>query len=99
MTRGYHSIENLRLEVEIPTGGLPWIPTRQPVEVSDWTGSAAPHEPRFTTVAAWRGSYGPVDAFDTSRPYRRPSAAFLRVGRRYSERIAGGEGPSPAQGS
>jgi hypothetical protein len=52
----------------IPTGGLPWIATRQPVCVEDWAAPPAPTPAptpttmaRFTTVAAWRGSYGPVE--------------------------------------
>lgn len=47
---------------QIPTGGLPWIATRQPVCLADWSAPAAPPtSSRFTTVAAWRGSYGPVE--------------------------------------
>jgi hypothetical protein len=43
----------------IPTGGIRWRHTRQPivlpeaVDQSPWTG-------RFTTIASWRGAYGPV---------------------------------------
>jgi hypothetical protein len=44
----------------IPTCGLDWVPTRQPVAVRDWTGPEVADVSRFTTVAAWRGSYGPV---------------------------------------
>lgn len=44
----------------IPTCGLEWIPTRQPVAVADWAGPGPVSRSRFTTVAAWRGSYGPV---------------------------------------
>jgi hypothetical protein len=45
----------------IPTGGLPWIPTRQPTCVADWEAGGAPVANCFTTVASWRGSYGPVE--------------------------------------
>ncbi len=51
----------------IPTNGLTWIPTRQPVSMTAWetTAPPPPTEPaptlRFTTVASWRGSYGPVE--------------------------------------
>ncbi len=44
----------------IPTNGLRWRPIRQPVLLEDWP-VVAPEEPdRLTTVASWRGSYGPV---------------------------------------
>lgn len=44
----------------IPTGGLDWVPTRQPVDPADWAGLPPPDPTRLSTVAAWRGSYGPV---------------------------------------
>ncbi|HEX5365069.1 MAG TPA: hypothetical protein VFW63_00175 [Acidimicrobiales bacterium] len=44
----------------VPTCGLTWIPTRQPVAVDDWAAPPPPGPVRFTTVAAWRGSYGPL---------------------------------------
>lgn len=52
----------------IPTNGLTWIPTRQPVSIPTWDTPVAPSEStvRFTTVAAWRGSYGAVE-FDGRR--------------------------------
>ena len=46
----------------IPTGGLRWRPVRQPVVLEEWP--ALPHAAdldRFTTVASWRGPYGPVE--------------------------------------
>src|SRR5215217_93533 len=45
---------------DIPTGGIRWRPTRQPVVLEDWPASASPDPGRFTTVASWRGAYGPV---------------------------------------
>lgn len=54
----------------IPTGGTRWRPVRQPVLLGDWpvvplpsrAGAASePRRPvRFTSVARWRGPYGPV---------------------------------------
>jgi hypothetical protein len=51
----------------IPTGGIDWLPVRQPVVLDDWpvmpagdtsdTGATR----RLTTVASWRGGYGPVE--------------------------------------
>jgi hypothetical protein len=47
----------------IPTGGIPWCHTLPPVVLDDWP-AAPPGVPgnrlRFTTVASWRGPYGPV---------------------------------------
>src|SRR5688572_9695461 len=51
-------------ECPIPTGGIRWHPVRQPVVLDDWPvaherpGDASPV--RFTTVASWRGAFGPV---------------------------------------
>jgi hypothetical protein len=44
----------------IPTGGVHWRPTRPLVVLDEWP--ACRSEPnRFTTVASWRGAYGPVE--------------------------------------
>lgn len=44
---------------DIPTGGLPWRPIRQPVVLDHWpVTSGAPG--RFTTVASWRGPFGRI---------------------------------------
>ena len=44
----------------IPTGDIRWRPTRQPVVLEHWPVSGARDQNRFTTVATWRGPYGPV---------------------------------------
>jgi hypothetical protein len=45
----------------VPTCGHPWIPTRQPVVLEEWTETpAGPHAP-FTSVATWRGDFGVLD--------------------------------------
>jgi hypothetical protein len=44
----------------IPTGGISWRPIRQPVVLKDWPVTAANEPDRFTTVASWRGAFGPV---------------------------------------
>ncbi len=44
----------------IPTCGLKWIATRQPVNLDHWNPNGTPNPLSFTTVASWRGSYGPV---------------------------------------
>lgn len=48
----------------IPTGDITWHPTRQPVVLAEWP--LCPLLPstdellRFTTIASWRGPYGPI---------------------------------------
>lgn len=44
----------------IPTGGIHWRRTRQPVVLDHWPVSRDGARDRFTTVATWRGPYGPV---------------------------------------
>ncbi len=45
----------------IPTCGLRWITTPQPVVLEAWPFAPSPVREDFTTVARWRGAYGPVD--------------------------------------
>jgi hypothetical protein len=45
----------------IPTGGLRWRPTRQPVVLDDWPVCGTDRPGRFTTIASWRGPYGPIE--------------------------------------
>ena len=42
----------------IPTGGLPWKPTRQPLLLDAWPAAPSPGCGRFTTIAAWRSPFG-----------------------------------------
>jgi hypothetical protein len=44
----------------IPTGGLSWHHTRPPVVLEDWPVVRQESFGRFTTVASWRGAYGPI---------------------------------------
>jgi hypothetical protein len=46
----------------IPTCGIDWQPVRQPVVLEDWPPAAGGDADRFTTIATWRGPYGPVEA-------------------------------------
>ncbi len=48
-------------DCEIPTCGLSWITTPQPVVLEQWPAAPAPPQAAFTTVASWRGAYGPID--------------------------------------
>jgi hypothetical protein len=45
----------------IPTGGIDWRPVSQPVMLDDWPVTSPGRFDRFTTVAMWRGGYGPVE--------------------------------------
>lgn len=47
----------------IPTTGIEWRPIRQPVVLEDWAvaGNFSTFD-RFTTIASWRGVFGPVEA-------------------------------------
>ncbi len=48
-------------QCSIPTGNIPWHPIRQPVVLDLWPVSREGMSNRFTTVASWRGPYGPVN--------------------------------------
>jgi hypothetical protein len=45
----------------IPTGGIRWLTVRQPVTFDDWPIAESPAQNRFTTIANWRGPFGPVE--------------------------------------
>jgi hypothetical protein len=62
---GHHAFytiaENLgTARCPIPTGGFAWRTIRQPVVLADWPVVAGPGPGRFTTVATWRNSFGPI---------------------------------------
>lgn len=46
----------------VPTCGLPWVTTPQPVVLRYWPVAAPPAgPPKFSSVASWRGAYGPIE--------------------------------------
>jgi hypothetical protein len=45
----------------IPSCGLAWVTTPQPVHLASWPAVPLPERGAFTSVARWRGAYGPVD--------------------------------------
>jgi hypothetical protein len=45
----------------IPTGGLPWRTMRPLIVLEHWPVSSEGDHNRFTTVASWRGPYGPIE--------------------------------------
>ena len=48
-------------DCNVPTGGIPWRHTRQPVVLPDRNRTDPGWSGRFTTVASWRGPYGPAE--------------------------------------
>lgn len=44
----------------IPTSGIRWRPVRQPVVLEEWPVAKSPALSRCTTIASWRGPFGPV---------------------------------------
>jgi hypothetical protein len=44
-----------------PTCGLDWVTTPQPVVLEHWPVARGEGGGAFTTVASWRGAYGPVE--------------------------------------
>lgn len=46
---------------EIPTGGIDWITTPQPVVLEQWPVMRDGHSGAFTGIATWRGPFGPVE--------------------------------------
>jgi hypothetical protein len=45
----------------VPACGLDWVPTPQPVVLDLWPAWPPPVAVTFTTVASWRGPFGPVE--------------------------------------
>jgi hypothetical protein len=45
----------------IPTAGIDWHSVRQPVVLDDWPLIEVGDGDRFTTIATWRGPFGPVE--------------------------------------
>ena len=47
-------------DCEVPTVGLDWIAIKPPVELTEWP-SQSDRGSRFTSVASWRGAFGPLE--------------------------------------
>lgn len=45
----------------IPSCGFKWITTPQPVVLEQWAKAGEPTNRAFTTVASWRGPFGPIE--------------------------------------
>jgi hypothetical protein len=48
-------------ECSIPTGGIEWLPVKPPVVLEDWRSVDPSGLDRFTTIASWRGPFGPIE--------------------------------------
>ncbi|HEV8296495.1 MAG TPA: hypothetical protein VGQ20_04335 [Acidimicrobiales bacterium] len=48
-------------ECTLPTGGLSWLPCRQPVVLDDWPAIPRPPTVAFTTVTTWRCPFGTAE--------------------------------------
>jgi hypothetical protein len=48
-------------DCSIPSGGIDWRTVRQPVVLDDWPVVEARAGDRFTTIANWRGPFGPIE--------------------------------------
>lgn len=46
----------------VPTCGLTWIASRPPVQLDYWKPNGNSAHRAFTTIASWRGAYGPVES-------------------------------------
>ncbi len=60
----------------IPTGGLTWLPTRQPVVLSDWPVTDGADDGAFTTVLSW--SINPTPPVVEGRSYGGKDVEFAR---------------------
>ena len=75
-------------DCEIPTGGLTWLPTRQPVMLANWPITPGPRGGAFTTVLSW--SIKPTPPTVGGRSYGGKDvefARFLDLPRRTPERL------------
>lgn len=86
----YYTVgENIgRPDCSIPTGGIPWRPIRQPLTLEHWPACPLGDTRPFTTIASWRGPYGPAEhAGNTyglkAHEFRKFIDLPLRVNRRF----------------
>jgi hypothetical protein len=86
----YYTVgENIgRPDCSIPTGGIAWRPIRQPVLLEHWP-ACAPGDPRpFSTIASWRGPYGPAQYAGTTYGLKAHEfRKFVELPRRVSQRF------------
>ena len=64
---------------DLPTAGIEWRHTRQPVVLEEWPFADEVAEPRFTTVGRWRGvgPHGPLDEIE--QPFTSKGDELMQV--------------------
>jgi len=45
----------------VPTCGIDWVTTRQPIVLEQWPVAPRTPDGRFTSIGAWRGPYAPIE--------------------------------------
>jgi hypothetical protein len=54
--------ENIgKRDCAVPTCGLHWITTPQPIVLEHWPAQPLANQNRFTTIATWRGRFAPIE--------------------------------------
>ena len=48
-------------QCEVPTCGLRWLTTTQPIVLKHWPPAPPAPEGAFTSIASWRGPFGPIE--------------------------------------
>jgi hypothetical protein len=72
----------------IPTNGLDWITTPQPLTLEHWPAAAPEGRGSFTSVASWRGPFAPIEYEGVTYGLRvHEFRRFADLPRRTSERL------------
>jgi Glycosyl transferases group 1 len=66
-----------RHDCDVPSGGFTWHPMLPPVPLEFWPATVGGTPRRFTTVASWRGAYGPLE--HEGRTYGQKAHEFRKV--------------------
>ncbi len=68
----HHRREHRQARLRDSDCGLEWVTTRQPVVIDEWpdAGEARGADAAITSVASWRGAYGPVEHEGTTYTLR-----------------------------
>ena len=86
----YYTVgENIgRPDCSIPTGGIPWRPIRQPVVLEHWPACPPVDPGPFSTIASWRGPYGPAQYAGTTYGLKAHEfRKFIELPRRVDQRF------------
>ena len=75
-------------DCKVPTCGLDWITTPQPVVLEEWPTTGAPAQGAFTSVASWRGPFAPIEYEGVTYGLRvHEFRRFAELPRRVTERL------------